>query len=164
VDAALVRAVGVLAALLMCAGCDTHEVRIAPPPAAAPGEPGDQSFTISVIGVTIIKDPLAETVIRNPLPLEVPISCLRREATGAMSRYENDVRTPLPWYQRFPADMISDPLPWTFTAHAEAAIELSPVPTADLAALAASARADGYARIDVRPQAHPPAAAPGTAP
>lgn len=156
VDATPLRAVVVLATLLMCAGCDTHEARVVPPGPAAPGEPGDQSFTISIIGATIVKDPLAESVTRSPLPLDLPISCLRREANGSIVRYEGEARTPLPWYQRFPADMISDPLPWTFTARAEATIVLAPLPPADITALLVAARRDGYANIDAHAPLHPP--------
>jgi hypothetical protein len=145
----------VLIAALLLGGCDTHEVRISPPPAAAPGEPGDLGFTLSAIGNSLRKDPLSESVTTSPLPLQVPISCLRREADGMISRYEGCATTPLPWWQRFPADMISDPLPWTFTASAQATIVLTSVPAADLAALVAQARRDGYAR--------PPAPTPAPA-
>lgn len=131
---------------LLLSGCVTHEARIAPPPAAAPGEPGDLGFTLSAIGGSLRKDPLSESVTTSPLPLQIPVSCLRREADGTINRYEGVVTTPLPWWQRFPADMIADPLPWTFTASAQATIVLTRVPSADLAALVAQARQDGYAR------------------
>lgn len=134
-----------LAACLL-AGCDTHQVRIAPPQPAAPGEPGDIGFTISIIGGSQRKDPLSESLTTSPLPLQVPVSCLRREADGTIVRYEGIVTTPLPWWQRFPADLVSDPLPLTFTASAEATIVLAPVPAVDLGALVAQARRDGYAR------------------
>jgi hypothetical protein len=157
VDATRRRAAGVLLGLLLLSGCDTHEVRISPPPGAAPGEPGDLGFTLSAIGDVLRKDPLSESVTTSPLPLQIPVSCLRREADGTISRYEGGATTPLPWWQRFPADMISDPLPWTFIAGAQATIVLTSVPTADLGALVAQARRDGYAHAG-------PAKAPGAAP
>jgi hypothetical protein len=157
-DATRRRAAGALCAALLLGGCDTHEVRILPPPSPAPGEPGDISFTLSAIGSGLRKDPASESVTTSPLPLQIPVSCLRREADGTISRYEGVATTPLPWWQRFPADMISDPLPWSFIASAQATIVLASVPAADLGALVAQARRDGYARPPG------PATAPSAAP
>jgi len=162
VDATRRRTAGALCAALLLGGCDTHEVRISPPPPAAPGEPGDLGFTLSAIGVSLRKDPASESVTTSPLPLQIPVSCLRREADGTISRYEGVATTPLPWWQRFPADMVSDPLPWTFVASAQATIVLTSVPAADLGALMAQARRDGYARPPGPDKAAaPPAAPPG---
>ncbi len=146
VDATRRRAAGMVLAALLLGGCDTHEVRISPPPAAAPGEPGDIGFTLTAIGTVLRKDPASESFTASPLPLQIPVSCLRREADGSIKRYEGVATTPLPWWQRFPADMISDPLPWNFIASAQATIVLTSVPAADLGALLAQARRDGYAR------------------
>src|SRR5271156_621232 len=157
VDATRRRAAGVLLAALLLGGCITHEARIAPPPAAAPGEPGDLGFTLSAIGVGLRRDPASESVTTSPLPLQIPVSCLRREADGTISRFEGCATPPLPWWQRFPADMVSDPLPWTFTASAKVTIVLTPVPAADLGALVAQARRDGYARPPAKATERAPA-------
>ncbi|GEM_PF-2734199 len=151
-----------IALLLALSGCDTHEARIQPPPSDPGSGADDGTFTLSLIGATILKDPLAENVSRSPLPLEVPVTCLRRTADGALSRCDGDALTPLSWWQRFPADLISDPLPWTFTSEAWMAIVLQPVPVTDIAQLVIQARRDGYADADAHPPAQHPL--PGTAP
>ena len=133
------------------AGCVSHVARVRPvepdrqdtigtPP---PVTPPTQS---AAIGTTVyaVQPPLIEE--RGAQPREIPISTWRRDDDGNVLRGEGVLRTPTPWWQRFPADVVSDVL-WPATLVVEADLALPPtlVPANDPAALAERARIAGYA-------------------
>ena len=84
-------------------------------------------------------------LVHGSLPVDLPVSAWRREADGTLLRCETRVTTPLPWWQRFPADAVSDLLPTTYAAAASTQVVLVPIPPFDEARFLAQARADGYA-------------------
>ncbi len=100
----------------------------------------------------IAVDPPATTAT-SMLPIDLPVSAWRREADGSLARCETRVQTPLAWWQRFPADAVSDLLPWTWTAAADGEVRLAVVPASAEADLLSSARRDGYAHAPVPPAA-----------
>lgn len=80
------------------------------------------------------------------LPQEIVLHAWRRDAEGLLWRGRAQVASPLPWWQRFPADLFSDFLyPGQLTISASTDLTLSPVPTTDAKALADLAAARGYA-------------------
>lgn len=122
--------------LLALGGCVEHTARVAPP---ADGG-------TSAIGRHLHAAPHAPVEERHGLPREIPVSAWRQDDDGGIARDELLVRTPTPWWQRFPCDIATDALwPGTLTAATEATPHPRPVPPADPAALAARARAAGYA-------------------
>jgi hypothetical protein len=84
-------------------------------------------------------------VLRNPLPIEVRISAIRRDDDGTLNRGEGYLATPLPWWQRFPCDAFVDLVPVDVVAEAAIVVPLAPVPRCDESELIESARRDGYA-------------------
>lgn len=133
------------------AGCVSHVARVrtvepdrqdtlsSPPPVSPP-------IQSAAIGsqVHTVQPPLVEE--RGAQPREIPVSTWRRDDEGNVQRGEAVLRTSTPWWQRFPADVVSDVL-WPATLVVEADLELAPVPlpVSDPAALAERARQAGYA-------------------
>jgi hypothetical protein len=141
---ALRLAIAIVAAL-GAGGCITHQARIVPP-APAGQDAGEPITTVVVVG-SAVKRSLDQPVVQeDSLPLDIPVSAWRRGADGLVTRYEGRATTPLPWWQRFPADLVSDALPMSFTCAASAEVVLAPVPTFDAESFLAQARRDGYAR------------------
>ncbi len=153
---ALLGALMVLGAGALQCGCVQHRARIeaAQPPLTAPvGDPGDKPTATTVIIVSrIAVDPPATTAT-SMLPIDLPVSAWRREADGSLARCETRVQTPLAWWQRFPVDVVSDLLPWTWTADAAGEVRLAVVPTSAEADLLSAAQRDGYAHGAVQPAA-----------
>ena len=154
--AALLGATALLGAAALECGCVQHQARVgaAQPPLAAPaGDPGDKPTATTVITVSrIAVDPPATTAT-SMQPIDLPVSAWRREADGSLARCETRVQTPLSWWQRFPADAVSDLLPWTWTADADGEVRLAVVPATPEADLLSAARRDGYAHGAVPPAA-----------
>lgn len=128
-----------LLALLAGTGCVEHRAAIQPPVAGPPP---------AVVTVHGREEALVESLERrDPLPLELRASAIRRDADGRLLRDEIAVLTPLPWWQRFPADVVSDALiPHTFIVDARARIDtrvVADMPADDLLRLA---REHGYAQ------------------
>ena len=133
------------------AGCMSHVTRVRPvepdrqdaistPP---PVTPPAQSAAIGT-KVYAVQPPLVEE--RGAQPREIPISTWRRDDDGNVLRGEGLLRTPTPWWQRFPADVVSDVFwPATLVVEADLALPPTPVPASDPAALAARALSAGYA-------------------
>lgn len=131
-----------LTASVLLTGCVSHEARILAPPEPA-----------GLTGGTVIGSeahptppgPEERTVSRDALPREVAVSAWRRDTDGAISRQETVVRTPLPWWQRFPLDIATDLIPIDFSVAAETTIAPRPVATRTRADLDREAAAAGYA-------------------
>jgi hypothetical protein len=128
--------------LLGATGCVSHVARVR----SAPVEGDASSQPSAAIGSSVHgqQPPVVEE--RGAQPREIPISTWRRDDEGNVHRGEGLLRTATPWWQRFPADLVSDVLiPTTFTVEAELAVPPVPVPAVDPAALADRARRAGYA-------------------
>jgi hypothetical protein len=117
-------------------GCVSHVARV-----EAPAEP-----VAAAVG-TAVHDPLPPTVEeRGAQPREIPISTWRRDEAGNVLRGEALLRTATPWWQRFPADLVSDVLiPRQLEVREAIVVAADPLPVGDEAALTARARAGGYA-------------------
>lgn len=122
---------------LVAGGCVSHVARALPPV--------DQSASAAV-GSRIVDrfdEPIEE---RGSLPRSLPVTVWRLDPDGNLARGDSVIETPLPWWQRFPADAISDVmLPRTLTAAASGTPHMHPVPAGDALVLAEHARAAGYA-------------------
>lgn len=132
------RTVICLALALPCSGCLYHEVRVsaASPPGAAAGR--------SAVA-TAVADGAPAAHRRGPLPAEVPVLWSLRDADGGLLVGRDILRSPLPWWQRFPADLAVDL--WPGDVVVAAAVEIVPAPIAARTAadITAEARAHGYA-------------------
>lgn len=124
-----------LAASALSGGCIAHVARVAP-------APGLGEATV-VVG-SRVADPKATTTVGRGLPVDVPVTAWERRG-GVMWRAASRVRTPLPWWQRFPFDAGSDLLPLRFECAATATLEYAPVAETSDAELADQARRHGFA-------------------
>jgi hypothetical protein len=130
-----------LLAAFTASGCIDHQARVEPP---APGEPGRPPTQV-ISGTSLAIDPTTVHLVHGSLPIDLPVSAWRRESDGTLLRCEARVTTPLPWWQRFPADAVSDLLPTTYAATASTPVVLAPLPPFDEVRFLAQARSDGYA-------------------
>lgn len=136
-----------LACLLVASGCVQHRTAISPPVPADPPPAGESATRTQLIaGSTIINEPHQPVTEHSSLPIDVPVSAWRRDGAGVISRGELRVTTALPWWQRFPADIVSDLLPIDAEVFASGSATLSPVAPVDTAQLFDQAARDGYAR------------------
>jgi len=130
-----VTALALAALALVASGCVEHRLVVQPPADAK---------EVAVIESRRASDPLpADGVrLRDGLPLEFRASAWRRDETGGLWREELAIATDRPWWQRFPADMVSDALiPKAFIVEQRATIQLEavePVPADHLRELAIS--------------------------
>jgi hypothetical protein len=126
----------VILGCLAASGCISHRARVSPPA----GEPAS-----ALVGSRVIERFTAPVDEQGSLPRSIPVTAWRLDDQG-LFRGDTLVETPLPWWQRFPIDAVSDVVvPGTLTARAEGTPVLAPVPAGDPAALADHARAAGYA-------------------
>ncbi len=129
---------------MMLSSCLTHEARVTTTPDAPEVEGG------TAIGRATYPSPPGpprETLARGPLPQHLPITAWRRDGEGLISRAEAELLTPLPWWQRFPCDIVSDLMPTPIVVRAECVLVLRPVVGCTRAELDAAAAAAGYAQI-----------------
>jgi hypothetical protein len=126
-------------------GCLSHEARVTCVP-----DPVDQEGS-TVIGSTTHHSPPgppALTVDRSPLPRDVQLTAWRQSVTGGpLRRQEAVLRTPLPWWQRFPFDLAVDLMPLDITVAASATIDPQPLQPRTHADLDREAAAAGYASV-----------------
>ncbi|MCS6970232.1 MAG: hypothetical protein RMM29_08135 [Planctomycetota bacterium] len=126
-----------LSALLCNGGCLTHTVRV---------EPADEAPRGGQAAVgTQVQAGAPQLTRRSPLPHEVPVSWAVRDEAGRLGFAQAIVRSPLPWWQRFPADFFVDL--WPGEVEVECVHRLSPQPLVPRshAEITAEARAHGYA-------------------
>ena len=122
--------------LAATSGCVSHVARV-----DAPADGGS-----AAIGTTVHEDMPPQVEERGAQPREIPVSTWRRDDEGNILRGEGVVRTPTPWWQRFPADVVSDVLiPTPVIASATVVVPTAPIPASDPVALAERARRAGYA-------------------
>jgi len=138
--------------LLVSAGCVQHRTAVSPPLPAAPPPAGERAATTQLItGATVTTEPTQPVTGASPLPIDLPVSVWRRDSDGTLSRGELRVTTGLPWWQRFPADVISDLAPIDAEVFASGTATLTPVPGVDHTHLFDQAARDGYAHRGVAP-------------
>jgi hypothetical protein len=135
-----------LGCLIATCGCVQHRTAVHPPTPAAPSPTGEPAAVTQVIaGAKVVDEPKEPITSASPLPIDLPVSAWRRDSDGPLSRAELRVTTARPWWQRFPADAVSDLAPIDAGVDASGTVELVPVPTVDRARLFADAERDGYA-------------------
>jgi hypothetical protein len=140
-----------LSAAVLASGCIEHRARVANPV-------GDARADQAIVGgeaVEVFASPDEIVVPGGARPVDATIDAWRHDESGTVLRWRGRVRTPLPWWQRFPCDVATDLWPGELACEATATVACVPVAARDPAELAASARRDGYAR-----QPEPAAAAP----
>ena len=141
---------------LAISGCVEHRTAVNPPLPAAPA-PAGESATITqlIVGSKVSAEPKAPITEASPMPIDVPVTVWRRDSDGTLSRGDLRVTTARPWWQRFPADIVTDLTPIDFEIFASGTATFAPVATTDRAVLYAQAASDGYARREVTPKATP---------
>lgn len=130
-------AILVVPALVASGGCIEHTARVQPDPVGGPNER-------VIVGTRGLRGPALGTEVTRPLPVELPVSAWELRE-GAIARREVRVRTPLPWWQRFPCDAATDLLPMTYSAVTQTVITLEPPTRYDDDALTQEARRHGFA-------------------
>ena len=139
------------AALAICAlaaltGCVRHQATVAPPAPAPVADDGQRPATFVAARSTVIERDRVEPITASgPLPTDFQVTAWRRSAAGPLERADLRVRTPLPWWQRFPADVVADFLPIDATVTLDTALAMEPILRVDLDAFLANAERDGYA-------------------
>ncbi len=150
----LFRLFAVLSSAIALTGCLTHEARITVPASAVQPATGPQlegNTTIGAHSFLTPPGPPPSTVQRGPLPQDVTITAWRRDADGLISRDDAEVVTGLPWWQRFPCDMVTDVAPTELVVRAEYDVVLTPVIAHTRAQLDHEAATAGYATISLQP-------------
>jgi len=133
-----------LAAVVMLNGCVVHEARVETPPAE------NHATGLAYLGMKpqpIPSNPPASAHERGHLPIAIPVTwyTYRRDAHGAILRYDGTVATPLPWWQRFPLDLPVSMMPVEVTARTAVMITPREVALRDPEDIRAEAAAFGYA-------------------
>lgn len=140
-----------LAALAVCAlavstGCVRHQATVTPPAPAAIADDGQRPPTfLAARSKAVERERVEPVTTTGPLPVDFQITAWRRSAAGPLERADLRVQTPLPWWQRFPADLVADFLPIDAAVETNSTITLRTVPRVDLDAFLAHAERDGYA-------------------
>lgn len=122
---------------LWLGGCVTHRTTV---------NPGDPAAEVIVMSATTTDHPVNPVTAQGGLPQEIPVTAWRRDDDGALYRADTIVRTPLPWWQRFPADIVTDALtPKDYVSKATWTPVWTQPTTTNTDELTARARAAGYA-------------------
>ncbi len=136
-----------MAGLLAASGCVQHRTAVSPPVPADPPPAGEAATRTQLIaGSAVINEPHQPVTEQSSLPIDVPVSAWRRDGAGVISRGDLRVTTALPWWQRFPADIVSDLLPIDAEVFASGTATLTPVAPINTDHLFEQAARDGYAR------------------
>lgn len=134
-------------------GCIEHRTAVNPPLPAPPPPAGEPAtITQLIAGAKVTDEPQAPVTESSHLPIDVPVSAWRRDSDGTLCRSEMRVTTARPWWQRFPADIVTDLTPIDGEVFASGTVTLTPVATTDRRELFAHAERDGYARLEVAPR------------
>lgn len=110
------------AAMLLCAlsaiGCVQHRATITTIGAT-------DSTSISINGHQLPEDSIT-SVSTSPLPISQHALAWHRDESGTLHWDATTIRTPLAWWQRFPADLVTDLVPRTLTSAESATLVLTP--------------------------------------
>jgi hypothetical protein len=138
-----------LLALITLSGCIQHEVRVDPPPG---GPPANAHVLVGFRPAT----PGSAVVRTSPLAIDLGISAWAVEEGVGVWRAELRVRSPTPWWQRFPCDIVADLMPIHAIARTQGTLAYRLITPQDRTttpeALASEALAHGYAH----PHIHQP--------
>jgi hypothetical protein len=146
-------------ASLAATGCVEHRTAVNPPLPASQAPAGEPTtVTHLIVGSQVVAGPTVPVTEASPMPIDVPVSVWRRDSDGTLHRGDLRVTTARPWWQRFPADIVTDLAPNDFEVFASGTPTFTPVPTFDRAALYAQAASDGYARRELAPKSTPTSA------
>ena len=122
---------------LAISGCVSHRAQVVP----SIGVPCS-----AAIGTRVLEPFSAPADEQGSLPRSVPVTAWSRDDEGRLSRDDLLLETPLPWWQRFPVDALTDVAwPHDLEASCSATPHLVPVPASDPIVLTTNARAAGYA-------------------
>jgi hypothetical protein len=125
-----------------------HRVAVTPPLPADPPPAGEEATgTTMIAGSRVVSEPRKAETAASPLPIDLPVSVWRRGSDGVIHRGEARITTPLPWWQRFPADIGADLLPIDAHVSVASMMTLAPVEPIDRQRLVQQAAQDGYARL-----------------
>ncbi|HEX3132425.1 MAG TPA: hypothetical protein VHX44_02450 [Planctomycetota bacterium] len=137
---------------MVLSGCIEHRTAVSPPIHAPPPPAGEPAaITQMIAGAKVINEPDQPVIGASPLPIDLPVSVWRRDSDGTLNRGELRVTTALPWWQRFPADVVSDLAPIDAEVFASGTATLSPVPVTDRTHLFDQAARNSYAHHDAAP-------------
>ncbi len=122
-------------------GCIQHEVRVDPPPG---GPPANARMLVGFRPAA----PGSAVVRTSPLAIDLAITAWAVDQEHVL-RSDLHVRSPTPWWQRFPCDIVADLLPMRFTARTQVTLAYRLITPNDTAttpeALTTEALAHGYA-------------------
>lgn len=137
VSPSLLLTIALMPIVLIATSCVSHRAGVDPATPPAEG---------LVLGAQVLPGD-ATDAITSPLPTEVPVTLWRRDADGALFRSDAILRTPTPWWQRFPSDLVTDALlPGTYTVAVQHQPVWTPAGGTSTEGLEERARAAGYAR------------------
>lgn len=153
----VVEFIGLTVALTALSGCVTHEIRVDVPAEtiSASAVPVEGRTVIGAATFISPPGPPPSTVQRGPLPQDVTVTAWRRDSEGIIARGDAQISTALPWWQRFPCDMVTDVVPTELVVRSDHTLVTAPVATHTRAQLDAEAAAAGYALLTPPPQSNP---------
>jgi hypothetical protein len=122
---------------LPLAGCLAHRAEVSG--AGMPATAG----TAAVGGR--VADGAPQESRHGPLPHEIPASWIVRGEDGRLLSAHAVLQSPLPWWQRFPADLLVDLWPGEVVVAAHAVLTPTPITPRSADDITAEARAHGYA-------------------
>ena len=103
----------------------------------------NQRVVASAMGNTVHTEAKSHSQ-QSALPEEIPATSWLRDEDGNLLRGDVLVQTARPWWQRFPADLITDLLPFTFTVERKAELQAKPLPSISREELDEAAKAFGF--------------------
>ena len=111
--------------LILCccpllASCIVHRA------AVSPQNPDEHQVVVSAMGNSVQDKPTSYAQ-SSALPEEIPATLWLRDSEGNLLRGDVTAQTARPWWQRFPADIITDLLPITFRVEAQAELIAKPL-------------------------------------
>lgn len=122
---------------LPCTGCLVHSARI-------DGAGADQAAGRSATAMAV-RDGAPSLQRSGPLPYEIPAVWMLRDAEGRLNIGRATALSPLPWWQRFPADLAVDLWPGDVTVATAVTVTPQPLIARSADDITAEARAHGYA-------------------
>lgn len=124
--------------VLPCAGCLAHRAGV-----SATG--ADPAAGRCVVG-NQVRDGAPAEARSGPLPHDLPATWILRGADGRLLSAHARAQSPLPWWQRFPADLAVDLWPAEIGIDVAVVLVPQPISVRSAADITAEARAHGYAK------------------
>ena len=131
---------------LVLTGCIEHNARVQPaPPESFQKIESDYPHASAIIGDRYERDWKSIVHRRDVIAAELAVDVWSIHPYGERRVYRSRLTTPLPWYQRFPCDLLLDLWPATVSFDTTENCVLLPCRTHTPAELDAAAFAAGYA-------------------